>query len=107
MNQKVRSIIFGISGSLVILGAALYITHWSIIPYLYAVGVAGVALSYLTTPIKQWSLRRRRLHNFNVIAGLLMIVSSGFMFNNRSEWIICLTIATILQVYTAFVTPKE
>lgn len=107
MNQKIRSIIFGISGLLVLAGAILYITHWTIVPYIYAVGVAGIALSYLTTPIKHLSLRLRRLHNFNVIAGLLMIVSSGFMFNNRSEWIICLTIATILQVYTAFITPKE
>ena len=107
MNQKIRSIIFGISGLLVIAGAVLYLTHWTIVPYIYAVGVAGVALSYLTIPIKHLSLRVRRLHNLNVIAGLLMIVSSGFMFNNRSEWIICLTIATILQIYSAFASPKE
>ena len=107
MNQKIRSIIYGISCTLVIVGAVFYLTHWAIVPYIYAVGVAGVALSYLTTPIKGLSLRKRRLHNFDVIAGLLMIVSSGFMFNRRSEWIICLTIATILPVYTAFVTPKD
>ena len=56
---------------------------------------------------KELDFRRRRLHRFNVFAGLLMIVSSGFMFNNRTEWILCLSVAAILQVYTAFVTPKE
>ena len=67
----------------------------------------GIAVCYLTLPVKDLDFRRRRLHRFNVFAGLLMIVSSGFMFNNRTEWILCLSVAAILQVYTAFVTPKE
>ena len=85
MNQQIRSIIFGVAGLLVLAGA----------------------VCYLTLPVKDLDFRRRRLHRFNVFAGLLMIVSSGFMFNNRTEWILCLSVAAILQVYTAFVTPKE
>ena len=100
MNQQIRSIIFGAAGLLVLAGAVLFLTHW-------AVGAAGIAVCYLTLPVKDLDFRRRRLHRFNVFAGLLMIVSSGFMFNNRTEWILCLSVAAILQVYTAFVTPKE
>ena len=33
-----------------------------------------------------------------------MICASGLMFDGRKEWIICLCIAAILQVYTAFVS---
>ena len=97
MNQQIRSIIFGVAGLLVLAGAVLFLTHWAVAPYLFAVGAA----------VKDLDFRRRRLHRFNVFAGLLMIVSSGFMFNNRTEWILCLSVAAILQVYTAFVTPKE
>ena len=102
MNQQIRSIIFGVAGLLVLAGAILFLA-----PYLFAVGAAGIAVCYLTLPVKDLDFRRRRLHRFNVFAGLLMIVSSGFMFNNRTEWILCLSVAAILQVYTAFVTPKE
>ena len=100
MNQQIRSIIFGVAGLLVLAGAVLFLTHWAVAPYLFAAGAAGIA-------VKELDFRRRRLHRFNVFAGLLMIVSSGFMFNNRTEWILCLSVAAILQVYTAFVTPKE
>ena len=102
MNQQIRSIIFGVAGLLVLAGAILFLTHWAVAPYLFAVGAAGIAVCYLTLPVKDLDFRRRRLHRF-----LLMIVSSGFMFNNRTEWILCLSVAAILQIYTAFVTPKE
>lgn len=90
MNQQIRSIIFGVAGLLVLAGAILFLTHWAVAPYLFAVGAAGIAVCYLTLPVKDLDFRRRRLHRFNVFAGLLMIVSSGFMFNNRTEWILWL-----------------
>lgn len=107
MNQKVRTILFNIAAVLVLAGAALYLTQWVLAPYLFAVGAAGIAVSYLTLPVRDLDFRRRRLHRFNVFAGLLMIVASGLMFSHRTEWVLCLTISAILQVYTAFVTPKE
>lgn len=107
MNQKVRTILFNIAAVLVLAGAALYLTQWMLAPYLFAVGAAGIAVSYLTLPVRDLDFRRRRLHRFNVFAGLLMIVASGLMFSHRTEWVLCLTISAILQVYTAFVTPKE
>ena len=97
--MKLRSIIFAVSALLVLTGA--------VAPYLFAVGAAGVALSYLTTPVGDLDFRSRRLHRFNVMAGFLMVVASGFQFNNRNEWIVCLLIAALLQLYVAFVTPKE
>ncbi len=107
MNLRIRSIVIVVAGLLVLVGATLFLTRWAAAPYLFAAGAAGIAVCYLTFPVKDLDFRRRRLHRFNVIAGLLMIVSSGFMFNDRTEWILCLSIAAILQVYTAFVTPKE
>jgi len=42
MNQQIRSIIFGVAGLLVLAGAILFLTHWAVAPYLFAVGAAGV-----------------------------------------------------------------
>ena len=105
--MKLRTILFAVSACLVLAGAVLYLTKWSVAPYLFAVGSAGIAVNYLTTPIQQLDFRGRRLHRFNVMAGFLMVVASGFQFNGRKEWVICLLIAAILQLYTAFVSPKN
>ena len=104
--KKIRTILFVVSACLVLAGAALYLTQWTVAPYLFAVGAAGIAVNYLTTPVGDLDFRGRRLHRFNVMAGFLMVVASGFQFNGRKEWVICLFIAAILQLYTAFVSPK-
>ena len=105
--MKLRAILFSVSACLVLAGAALYLTQWTVAPYLFAVGAAGIAVNYLTTPVGDLDFRGRRLHRFNVMAGFLMVVASGFQFNGRKEWVICLFIAAILQLYTAFVSPKK
>ena len=55
MNQQIRSIIFGAAGLLVLAGAVLFLTHWAVAPYLFAVGAAGIAVCYLTLPVKDLS----------------------------------------------------
>lgn len=103
MNTQTQTIVFVFSGVLVLAGAILYISQWMYAPYLFAAGTAGITLCYLTTPYKQLDFRRRRLHRFNILAGILMIAASSFMFNQRMEWVACLFIAAILQLYTSFV----
>lgn len=105
--KRIRTILFVASACLVLAGAALYLTQWTVAPYLFAVGAAGIAVNYLTTPVGDLDFRSRRLHRFNVMAGFLMVVASGLQFNGRKEWVICLLIAAILQLYTAFVSPKK
>lgn len=105
--MKLRALFFGISALLALVGAMLYMTHWAFAPYLFAVGSAGIAINYLTTPVGAMDFRTRRLHRFNVVAGFLMVVASSFQFNHRNEWIVCLFIAALLQLYTAFVSPDR
>ena len=95
------------AGLLILAGAVLFLTKWFLAPYLFAVGAAGVAVSYLTMPTKEMDFRRRRLHRYNIFAGLLCIFASALMFSGRKEWVICLTISALLQLYTAFVAPKK
>lgn len=103
MNQQVRSCVFALSYIVLLLGAVLYVFQGWVAPYLFAVGAAGVTVCYMSVPVVGLDLRHKRLHRFNVISGILMICASGFMFKERSEWILLLTIAAIFQVYTAFV----
>lgn len=107
MSKSFRTILFSVSAISLLIGAVLYITSWLFAPYLFAFGAAGLTLIYATEPNKETDLRKRRLQRFNLIAGVLMIAASGLMFNDRNEWMLCLTIAAILQLYAAFVYPKD
>lgn len=107
MNQKARTIIFNIAGLLILAGAILFLSKWFLAPYLFAVGAAGMAVCFLTLPSKEMEFRQRRLHRFNMIASILMICASGFMFKDRKEWVICLTIAAVLLLYSSFVSGKK
>jgi Ca2+/Na+ antiporter len=103
MPKSIRTFLSRFSELLLLTGAAMYMTGVFISPYLFAVGAAGIAVSHLTVPVKHLKTRSRRLQMFNVIASLLMVVASVFMFQRRNEWIACLTIAAFLQLYAAFV----
>lgn len=107
MNQKARTILFIIAGLLILAGAVLFLSKWFLAPYLFSVGTAGMAICYLTLPTKDMEFRERRLHRFNIIASILMICASGLMFKDMKEWIICLTIAAILQLYASFVSARK
>lgn len=107
MNQRIRTILFIVSALLLLTGTALYIVDQTISPYLFAVGAAGLTLGYATEPNKETNLRKRRLQRYNLIAGVLMIAASMLMFNNRNEWVLCLSISAFLQLYAAFVYPKD
>lgn len=107
MNRPVRASIYNFSALLVLVGVAFYLTRWMYAPYLFALGTAGMAVIHFTAPYRQLDFRRRRLHRFNVLASFLMIAASAFMFKRRTEWIACLFIAAVLQLYAAFAAPDK
>ena len=107
MNAKFKEYLFYISGILLALSAALYITGWDFIPYVYAVASAGIAIVYLTSPYKGDDLRLKRLNIQEVIAALLLPFSSYLMFKDKNEWVLFLAISAFLQFYAAFIKGKK
>lgn len=108
MNEKTRTYLFAIAGFLLLTGLFLYIFHSVVAPYMFAVGAAGIAVAYLTVPTKEMDFRLRRLHRYNVLSSLLCVFASALMFSQRKEWIICVTIFALIQLYTSFVkVPKK
>ncbi|MDR2148627.1 MAG: hypothetical protein LBE91_19475 [Tannerella sp.] len=98
-----RNYFFILAGSLLLIGAITYLTRWYYAPYFYAFGAAGVALSFMTSPYQGLDLRGRRLHRINIIASVLIIVSSYFMFRDHTGWVVFLLIAALLILYTSFI----
>ena len=85
MNQKVRGIVFALSGVLLLLGALLYVVHLSVAPYLFAVGAAGITVCYMSVPVVGLDLRHKRLHRFNIIAGIFRFKPESFFELNEEE----------------------
>lgn len=106
MSDLFKKYMFYISAVLLVLSAALYITEWKFVPYVYAVASAGVAVVYLTSPYKGNNLRLKRLNIQEAIAAVLLPVSSYYMFKGANEWFLFLAVSAILQFYAAFVKSK-
>lgn len=93
---------------LLLLGAVLQITRWDFAPFIYTVG--AVMFGYVQVMGNRYDGKNfivKRLRSSNLwchcigFAGVLMFTM------NRNEWIVCLSIAAILELYTAFRIPQE
>ena len=107
MTPKFKDYLFYISAVALLISAALYLVGWVFIPYVYAVAGAGIAVCYLSSPYRGNNLRLKRLTIQEVIAAILLPISSYFMFKGKNEWVLFLAISAILQLYVAIVKSKE
>lgn len=99
---------FFVGALLVLAGAAVYITRWLYASYLYMIGVTLVALAQINSPSPVKSRNVRRLRRQQVLGALLLVVSGVFLVLGRgSEWILCMTIAAVLELYTSVRIPQE
>lgn len=106
--KKLYSFIYMLGGILLVLGAALYITKWSWAPYIYILGsfMFGAMQMMDRYTGTNWILRRlRRQQIFGAI--MLMVTGVAMLVTKHNEWIICLLVGCLLQLYTAFRIPQE
>ena len=87
----------------------LQITRWELSPYIYTVG--AVLFAYVQVMMGRYdgkNLIIRRLRRQQIIGAALLVFAGVLMFTSkRNEWIVCLTIAAVLQLYTAYRIPSE
>jgi len=108
MMQKYQSVIFIIGGILTVAGAATHITGWVLSPYIYTAGAIMVTVIQFIDGYHGDSFIIKRLRKQQIFGALLLLLTSLFMFTTRhNEWIVCLSIAAVLELYTAFRIPQE
>ena len=93
---------------LVVVGALLPLfvfEEW--VPYVFAVGAAGMSVIRLITPYRGKNTRLRRLTLIELLATLILLFASYLMFQDGNDWIVLLTISAFLQLYTSIVIPRE
>lgn len=106
--KKIIPAFYAVGAVMVLVGAATYITGWELAPYIYIVGAGLFALAQINTPYDGTNKNLKRLRRQQIIGALLLVVTGALMFTtHKNEWIVCLTIAAVIQLYTAFRIPQE
>ena len=95
-------------GILLVIGAALYVTRWVVAPYIYVVGSFMFGAMQMADRYEGSNFVIRRLRRQQVLGALILMLTGIAMFVCKyNEWIVCLLIACLLELYTAFRLPQE
>ena len=93
---------------LLLLGAMLQITRWELSPVIYTIGAVLFAYVQVMTGYDGKNLVIRRLRRQQILGAVLLVFAGVLMFVTRhNEWVLCLSAAAVLQLYTAFRIPSE
>ena len=106
--SKYYSAIATVGAVALLLGAALQITQLAWAPYLYLIGTIMFAYVQVMNGYEGKNIIIRRLRRQQIIGATLLVVAGVMMILwKRNEWVVCLTIAAVLEMYTAFRIPQE
>lgn len=101
--------IFGMTGAVLLFaGLVVQFMKLDFAPYIYLVGSILFAYAQFVTSPETTNFAIRRLRRQQLLGAMLLIMTGVMMLLWRhNEWIICLTIAALLELYTAFRIPHE
>ena len=106
--SKYYSAIATVGAVALLLGAALQITQLAWAPYLYLIGAIMFAYVQVMSGYEGKNIIIRRLRRQQIIGATLLVVAGVMMILwKRNEWVVCLTIAAVLEMYTAFRITQE
>ena len=106
--SKYYSAISTVGAVALLLEAALQITQLAWAPYLYLIGAIMFAYVQVMSGYEGKNIIIRRLRRQQIIGATLLVVAGVMMILwKRNEWVVCLTIAAVLEMYTAFRIPQE
>lgn len=106
--KKIQQTIYIIGGILLVVGAALYITQWAWAPYMYIIGSFLFGAMQMLDRYTGKSFILRRLRRQQLVGAIALMLTGVLMLaSNHNEWILCLLVGCIFELYTAFRIPQE
>ena len=106
--KKGPQIIQMVGAVLLLVGAMLQITRWELSPYIYTLGAVMFAYIQVMSRYDGKNLIIRRLRRQQIIGAVLLVFAGVLMFVTcHNEWVLCLSAAAVIQLYTAFRIPSE
>lgn len=92
---------------LVVLSAIFYPMQSEYVPYVMAVGAAGLAIARFRERYDGRNLRLKRCLRLRYMAGILYLVASYLMFKANMLWVVALMIAAVHELYTMWIIRRE
>lgn len=107
--NRIYNIVSVTGAVLLLVGAMLQITRWELAPYLYTLG--AVMFAYVQVMGGRYDGKNfviKRLRRQQIFGAMALVFAGVLMFTTkRNEWIACLSVAAVLELYTAFRIPQE
>ena len=106
--KKLQQTVYIIGGILLVVGAALYITRWVGAPYVYIAGSFMFGAMQMLDRYTGNNFILRRLRRQQLVGAIALMLAGVLMLaSNHNEWILCLLVGCIFELYTAFRIPQE
>lgn len=106
--SKYNTVLSWVGALLLFVGLAIKITAWAYAPYIYIIGAAIFAYTQVMDRYEGKNIIIKRLRRQQILgASLLVFTGVVMILCKHNEWIACLTIASVMELYTAFRIPQE
>ena len=106
--KKICQYTYMVGGVLLVVGAALYITKWAGAPYLYLLGAFMFGAMQMLDRYTGKNFILLRLRRQQILGAIALMLAGVLMFAcKHNEWILCLLVGCIFELYTAFRIPQE
>ena len=90
------------------LGLILQFIRFEFAPYIYLIGAIAFAYVQVMSRYEGKNIIIRRLRRQQVMGAMILVFTGVMMLLwDHNEWIAGLTIAAVLELYTAFRIPQE
>lgn len=108
MESKMKDKLAVVGAIVLFVGLALQFVKLAWAPYVYLAGACLFAYVQLVSDYKGKNIIIRRLRRQQLLGAMLLVLTGVIMLLwKRNEWIVCLTVAAVLELYTAFRIPQE
>ena len=106
--KKLQQVLYILGGILLIAGAALYITRWAGAPYVYIAGSFMFGAMQMLDRYTGKNLILRRLRRQQLLGAIALMFTGILMLTcKHNEWILCMLVGCLTELYTAFRIPQE
>lgn len=108
MTARQSNILAMTGAVLLFIGLALQFVKLVFAPYVYLAGSILFAYVQVRSGYDGKNIVIRRLRRQQLMGAMLLVFTGVLMLLwHRNEWIACLSIAAVLELYTAFRIPQE
>lgn len=107
-GSRTKPVAYAVGGLLMVAGALLFVTRWAAAPWLFIGGALLFGGAQLADRYRGNSFVVRRLRRQQMLAAILLVMTGVLMLAlSHNEWVVCLLVAAVIELYTSFRIPHE